>query len=181
MQKLSKADLVNTRQFRDIFKESDIDSIAETKKARPNGSRRHEKMGKWRKIVTQFSFFFHFQKKIIDLLTDPYRVRKKRECICRLNVLDELSVLSVLIKVAAVGWCVSCVKGISREDRMLKIDPLVFLHLQFEFFKFLKKIQLYCYISRKAQKVNVSGGSVGLFLFLFFMPLLKKLKCTTHW
>lgn len=87
--------------------------------------------------------------------------------------------LEYLDQVAAVGWCVSCVKGISREDRMLKIDPLVFLHLQLEFFKFLKKIQLYCYISRKAQKVNVSIGRVGLFLFLFFMPWLKKLKCAT--
>lgn len=123
-------------------------------------------MGKCKEIATQFCFFFHFKKKIIDLLTDPYRVRKKRECFWWLNVREELLVLSVLIKVAAVRCSVPCVEGISGEDRMLKIDPLVFLHLQLEFFKFLKKIQLYCYASRKAQKVNVSGGRVRLFLFL---------------
>lgn len=60
-------------------------------------------------------------------------------------------------------------EGIFREDMMLKIDPPVFLHFQLEFFFFFKflKTQLYCYVSREAQKVGVSGDRVGSFYFYY--------------
>lgn len=81
MQKPSKADLVNTRQFRHIFKESDKDRMHSRLKRQD--LMEAEEMRKWenaRKLPLSFAFVFHLKKKIINLLTDPYRVRKKMEC-----------------------------------------------------------------------------------------------------
>ena len=86
MQKPSKSDLVNTRNFRHIFKESDKDRMYNRLKRQD--LMEAEEMRKWEnamKLTLSFAFFFHLKKKIINVLTDPYRVRKKRECFWRLK------------------------------------------------------------------------------------------------
>lgn len=93
------------------------------------------------------------------------------------SVLDGLSVPSVLNKVAAVGWCILCMEGISREDMMLKI---AFLHLQLEFFffNFWRCNFTSTYQESPKSRCLWRQGRV-LFIFILYAIVEKTKMCST--